>query len=147
MEQGDCLFPALEVGIMELLVNRSLDPVSYPYSQLALQLSTVRARGARLLKPIGGDDDLFRAWANAAIKAFTDETVVDLLSQETRGQPMQQQSNAKRGSYVSMGSAGKGLRRTETLQHGALSNNSSTNGMPMAVKRGVFGGLRGNQNG
>ncbi len=147
MEQGDCLFPPLEVSIMELLVNRSIDPVAYPYAQLALQISTVRARGARLLKPVGGDDDLFRAWANAAIKALTDEMVVDLLSQETRGQPMQQKNNSKRSGYVSMASGGKGLRRTETLQSGTLSNSNSTNGMPLSVKRGVFGGLRGNQNG
>jgi intein/homing endonuclease len=147
MEQGDCLFPALEVSIMELLVNRSIDPVAYPYAQLALQISTVRARGARLLKPVGGDDDLFRAWANAAIKALTDEMVVDLLSQETRGQPMQQKNNLKRSGYVSMASSGKGLRRTETLQPGTLSNSNSTNGMPLSVKRGVLGGLRGNQNG
>lgn len=145
MEQGDCLFPALEVSIMELLVNRSLDPVIYPYAQLALQLSTVRARGARLLKPVGADDDLFRAWANAAIKAFTDETVIDLLSQETRGQPVQQQIT-KRSGYVAMASSGKGLRRTETYQGGALSqSSSSTAGMPLAVKRGNIGGLRGNQ--
>lgn len=143
MEQGDCLFPALEVGVMELLVNRALDPALYPYAQLALQISTVRARGARLLKPIGGDDDLFRAWANAAVKALTDEMVVDLLSQDTRGQPMKQASKAAVQSYVALSMAGKGLRRAENLHGGTLSKSASTGGMPLAVKRGTVGGIRG----
>lgn len=141
MEQGDCLFPAMEVGITELLVNKSLDPVAYPYDQLALQLATVRVRGARLLKPIGGDDDMFRAWANAAVKAFTDDSVIDLLSQNlgsksTNTRPV----GHSRESYVALSQTGKGLRRSGNLSSGALSGSNTTIGnMPLVVRRGNKG--------
>lgn len=131
MEQGDLLFPALEIGVMEMLVNRAIDPAGYPYSQLALQISTVRARGPRLLKPVGSDDDLFRAWANAAVKALTDDMVIDLLSQDSKVQDLGMPAQTKT-SHVSLGSAGKGLRRTDVLQTNTLSRVTATT--PVIVK-------------
>lgn len=137
MEQGDCLFPGMEVGVMELLVNKKLDPTLYPYAHLALQTATVRARGTRLLKPVGGDDDLFRAWANAALKALTDEMVVDLLSQDVRAQPTMKTAATKQ-SHVSFGSTGKGLRRTENFGVATHSQSTGMANMPI-VRRGGSG--------
>lgn len=142
LEQGDCLFPGLEVGVMELLVNRNLNPADFPYAHLALQMATVRARGARLLKPVGGDDDLFRAWSNAAVKALTDEVVIDLLSQDTRGQPMAPAAKV-RDTFISVGVAGKGIRRTEIARSGAHSSIANASIVPVAVGRGKSGGLKG----
>ncbi len=135
LEQGDCLFPAMEKGMMELMVNTRLDPTDYPFSYLALQMATVRAKGSRLLKPINGDDDLFRAWANAAVKAFSDQLVIDLLKQEGRAS-----HRAKTVSgYVSMAMAGKGLRRVENGKGGAVSNGGDKVS-PVISRRGTYRG-------
>lgn len=138
LEQGDCLFPTIEVGVMELLVNKRLDPLEHPYAHLALQMATVRARGNRLLKPISGDDDLFRAWANAAVKAFTDEMLIEMLKLEGRAKPAKAAHTVS--GYVSLGmGGGKGIRRTETLGRGALST-SGVPGMPVVTRKGAFRG-------
>jgi hypothetical protein len=148
LEQGECLFPSSEMGMMELLTDPRLKPEDYPYTHLMLQMCTVRARGIRLLKPLSGDDDLFRAWANAAFKALTDETVIGLLTQEGPARPVATKLGMHRPSHVSMGSVGKGLRRTESAAVGTLSH-STTAGMPVVVKRGAFGAQRrhGERNG
>jgi hypothetical protein len=132
LEQGDCLFPAVEVPIMELLTNTTLDRTNYPYAHLALQLATVRARGNRLLKPVGGDDDIFRAWANAAYKAFGDEMVHTMLMQD--GRAKLRSKNPAHAGYVSVGRAGKGIQRSDLTQGGTPS--SGTAGFPVSVRHG-----------
>lgn len=136
VEQGDCLFPAMEVPFMDLMVNKKLNPTLYPYTHLALQMATVRARGMRLIKPTNRDDDLFRAWANAAVKALTDELVIDLLQQEVRAEP---RSKTAVGFHVSMGQVGKGIRSVENMGGGAVST-SGTPDFPVVVRKGTFRG-------
>ena len=138
LEQGDCLFPAMEVDMMELMVNKTLDPWQYPYAHLALQMATVRARGNRLLKPVNRDDDLFRAWANAAIKAFKDELVIDMLKQEGRAKIPTTRRQVT--THVSLGMAGKGLRQVANMQGGTPSNSGSLPGFPVVVRKGSFRG-------
>lgn len=137
MEQGDCLFPAMEVPFMDLMVNQQLDATKYPFTHLATQMATVRARGSRLLKPANRDDDLFRAWCNAAVPAFTDDLVTDLLAQESRAEP-----NKKTGGvsfHVALGQGGKGIRTVENLGGGATSN-SGTEDFPIVSRKGTFRG-------
>jgi hypothetical protein len=137
MEQGDCLFPAMEVPFMDLMVNQQLDATLYPYTHLALQAATVRARGSRLLKPTNRDDDIFRAWTNAAVPAFTDELVIDLLGQDVRAEPGKKQSSA--AFHVFLGQAGKGIRSVENAGGGATSN-SGTQDFPVVSGKGTFRG-------
>ena len=80
IEQGDCLFPPMEVPMLDVIQNKSRSSDDTPFTQLAVQMATVRVKGNRLLKPADRDDDLFRAWSHAAIKAFTDETVMAMLN-------------------------------------------------------------------
>ena len=140
LEQGDCLFPAMEVDMMELMVNKSLDPTDYPYAHLALQMATIRARGNRLLKPVNRDDDLFRAWANAAVKAFRDDLVIDMLKQENRA--VVSKGRTKVNAHVSLGMVGKGLRQGANMQGGTHSN-SGVAGFPVIVRKGKFGSQKG----
>jgi hypothetical protein len=120
LEQGDCLFPRMEVGLMELMVNKSLEPKNYPFTHLALQLATVRLRGNRLLKPTNRDDDLFRAWANAAVKAFSDELIIDMLLQRSS---LSTEPAAQASYHVSLGMGKKGLRSNVTA--GSMTNYGS----------------------
>lgn len=136
LEQGDCLFPAMEVPFMDLMVNQTLDPSMYPYTHLALQLATVRARGNRLIKPLNRDDDIFRAWTNAAVPAFTNDLVVDLLGQEFRAEPTKKKTA---NFHVSLGQTGKGIRSVENMGGGAVST-SGTADFPVVVRKGTFRG-------
>lgn len=136
LEQGDCLFPAMERGLMEMMADTRIDPADAPFANLALQMATVRARGNRLLKPNNGDDDLFRAWANAAVKAFSDQLVIDMLKQEGRAQ-LHRRGMAS--GYVSMAQAGKGLKRAENLRGGTVSS-SGDSVSPVVTRRGTFRG-------
>lgn len=120
LEQGDCLFPRMEVGFMDLMVNKALEPKNYPFAHLALQLATVRLRGNRLLKPANRDDDLFRAWANAAVKAFSDELVIDMLLKRTH---VSSEAPAAISFHVSLGMGKKGLRGNVTA--GSMTNYGS----------------------
>ena len=140
LEQGDCLFPAMEVDMMELMVNKSLDPTDYPYAHLGLQMATIRARGNRLLKPVNRDDDLFRAWANAAVKAFRDDLVIYMLKQENRAVVSKGRTNVN--AHVSLGMVGKGLRQGANMQGGTHSN-SGVAGFPVIVRKGTFGSQKG----
>jgi len=136
LEQGDCLFPSMEVGFMDLMVNRHLDASAYPFTHLALQMATVRATGNRLLKPLNRDDDLFRAWANAAVPALKDELVMDLLKQDHRAQ-----AGDRRGAsnfHVSLGQGGKGIRPVSNLTTGAISTGPAD--FPVVVRRGTYRG-------
>lgn len=112
LEQGDCLFPAMEIPMMELVLNQQLDPTSYPYAHLALQLSTVRCSGRSLLKPMNGDDDLFRAWANCASRAFLDEVVIGLLMSNTVDRrPAAKRTVSTGNTAPILGSKAKGTKR------------------------------------
>ncbi len=122
MQQGDCLFPAMEVPFMEMIQSDAHDPASVPYTSLAVQLATIRARGARLLKPVRRNDDIFRAWTNAAVPALKDEMIIDLLQQEFRGAP--KHSNQNVGFHVSLGQRGS-VRQVQTLGGYASSTNST----------------------
>lgn len=137
LEQGDCVFPAMEIGMMELMVNKALNPRDYPFAHLALQMATVRARGNRLLKPATRDDDLFRAWANCAVKAFRDDLVIDLLSQDGRAKDKKVASVA---SHVSLSMAGKGIRQVANMHAGAHSSNSGQQGFPVILRKRTFKG-------
>jgi hypothetical protein len=141
LEQGDCLFPAMEIDMMELMVNKSLDPWEYPFAHLGLQMATVRARGNRLLKPVNRDDDLFRAWANAAVKAFRDDLVIDMLKQEGRAK-VGVRGHTNVTAHVSLGMGGKGLRQVTSMQSGTHSN-SGVSGFPIIVRKGTFGSSKG----
>jgi len=138
LEQGDCLFPAMEVGFMDLMVNKNLNPSDYPYTHLALQMATIRSSGNRLLKPLNRDDDIFRAWANAAVPAFSNELVIDLLNQEYRAQPSQKRNASS--FHVSMGQTGKGIRQVGNMGGGTVST-SGTAGFPVVVRKGGTRGL------
>jgi hypothetical protein len=54
---------------------------SEPVSQLCIQMLTVRDIGTKILKPIDGDDDLFRAFC-LGVNAFQDK---DVLKKYTAG--------------------------------------------------------------
>ena len=138
MEQGDCLFPAMEVPFMDLMVNPQLDATKSPFTHLALQTATVRARGNRLIKPANRDDDLFRAWTNAAVPAFTDELVIDLLSQDSRAEPGKKM--AAGSFHVSLGQTGKGIRTIETMGGGGTVSTSGTSDFPVVVRKGTYRG-------
>lgn len=138
MEQGDCLFPSMETDFMELMVNKSIDPIDYPFTHLAVQFATVRAKGARLLKPVNRDDDIFRAWTNCAVPAFSNELVIDLLSQEVRAEPMAKKASASQ-FHVSIGQAGRGVRQAGNIGSGAVST-GGTNDFPVIVRKGLFRG-------
>lgn len=129
LEQGDCLFPRMEVGLMELMVNKGLEPKNYPYAHLALQLATVRLRGNRLLKPANRDDDLFRAWANAAVKAFSDELIVDMLLKRS---PVSSEAPTVVSAHVSLGMGKKGLRGN--VAAGSMTNYGS-NAAPVILRK------------
>lgn len=129
LEQGDCLFPRMEVGLMELMVNKGLEPKNYPYAHLALQLATVRLRGNRLLKPANRDDDLFRAWANAAVKAFSDELIVDMLLKRS---PVSSEAPTVVSAHVSLGMGKKGLRGNTAA--GSMTNYGS-NAAPVILRK------------
>lgn len=47
---------------VSLWVDNDLDPYENPVAQLAIQLLTVRDLGYKMLKPLEGDDDLFRSF-------------------------------------------------------------------------------------
>jgi hypothetical protein len=131
LEQGDILFPAMERPLLDLVQDSSLVPEHTPYTHLALQMSTVRAVGNRLYKPSGGgDDDLFRAWAHVAIKAFTDDVVISLLKGETRKKSGNHNQNSAPLGYVSVGASGRGVK---VIPVGA-------GGSPFAVVRRSGGG-------
>ena len=84
VESGQCLFPAAEMPLLDLLFDEKVQRELYPYAHLALQLATVRVRGRSLMKPVRGEDDLFRAWANAVVKA-RDPFIAELLSRPASG--------------------------------------------------------------
>ena len=113
LEQGDILFPKMERPMFDLVQDSRLDKSLTPYTHLALQFSTVRvsANGSQLRKPAdNGDDDIFRAWAVSATMAFTDETVMALLKGDSKKAAAVNPDSAPLG-YVSVGNAGRGVRR------------------------------------
>jgi hypothetical protein len=138
LEQQDILFPQTEMSIMDLQGNKQLDPSEYPYAHLALQLATVRSRKNRLLKPTNGDDDLFRAWANAAVKAFTDDLVVQMLGAHGTKQD-KPAVNQSRGYAVRASGHGGGLRRGAGETSGTATTSSV--GTMAAIRR--TGKMRG----
>jgi hypothetical protein len=135
VEQGDCLFPCMEVGFMDLMVNKNLNPSDYPYTHLALQAATVRLSGNRLLKPLGRDDDVFRAWANAAVPALTNELVIDLLNQDVRAE--RRAGGGASNFHVSMGQVGRGIRPVADLSTGTFSSGGTAD-FPVIVRKGTF---------
>lgn len=133
LQQGDCLFPAMEVPFMELVQSDVHDPTEVPYGNLAKQMATVRARGARLLKPVRGNDDVFRAWTNAVVPAFTNELIRDLLQQEFRGAPKAAKANV--GFHVSLG------QRSNVRQvriSGGNANSSNFEDFPVTTRKGKY---------
>lgn len=108
LEQQEFLFPEMEVPMLDLVLDKTMDPSKYPFSHLAMQMATVRVKGNRLLKPTGGDDDLFRAWSNIAYKVATDDLVVDLLKQDGRSSASAKKQNS--GNLV-LSVFSKGKRR------------------------------------
>lgn len=113
LEQGDILFPKMERPMFDLVQDSRLEKNLTPFTHLALQFSTVRvsANGSQLRKPAdNGEDDIFRAWAVGAIMAFTDETVMALLKGASKKDVETKSDSAPLG-YVSVGNAGRGVRR------------------------------------
>lgn len=118
MEQGDLLFPATERSMYDLVNDKKLRADLYPYAHLALQMSTVRVHGNRLLKPTDRDDDLFRAWAHAAIPALKDEVVRNLLLGEGKKSAKNRGESAPLG-YVAVARGGRGITRVMPLDTGS----------------------------
>jgi hypothetical protein len=73
---GNCVLPACEIPVEKIKESNNplVDLQDKPVSTLIWQTLTVRQVGKKLLKPLEGDDDLFRAFALGCSR-FLDEQI------------------------------------------------------------------------
>lgn len=112
---GNMILPACELSVAE--VKEASNPLELtarnPITNLIWQTLTVREVGKKLLKPLEGDDDLFRAFALGGTR-FMDE---DLKKKYSINVGVQQAINSSKsvGGYVSNRGGGLGPLGPKTL--------------------------------